>query len=188
MARALYIPPGWDYNPSSWPQRWPLVAVAFGGMCIALYLTAFQLGIIQTVWEPFFGKGSEKVLTSFISKTLPVPDALLGALGYLLDAVAGLIGGRDRWRTRPWIVILFGIAVGPLGLISIFLVIAQPVLLQQWCTLCLCSAVISVWMISPAMDEVLASMQYLKRVKRSGGPVWRAFWGHQEIVQKTGMA
>jgi hypothetical protein len=77
----------------------------------------------------------------------------------------------------PWIVLLFGLFVGPFGLISIFLVVSQPLLFGAWCTLCLASAVVSVCMIGPAMDEFLASLQHLKRAKSRGGSVWRAFWG-----------
>jgi hypothetical protein len=108
-------------------------------------------------------------------------DALLGAFGYLMDVITGLIGGVERWKAKPWIVIIFGIAVGPLGLVSILLVISQPVLVHAWCTLCLCSALISVMMISPAMDEFLASLQYLQRVKHKKLSVWKAFWGNKEI-------
>ncbi len=108
---------------------------------------------------------------------LPVPDALLGALGYLADAVAGAIGGTARWRTMPWIVVVFGVAIGPLGAVSITLVILQPVLFDAFCTLCLASAVISLAMIPFAVDEVLASLQHLKRVRREGCSAWRAFWG-----------
>jgi uncharacterized membrane protein len=129
------------------------------------------------VWEPFFGNGSRKILNSEISKMLPVPDAALGAFGYFLDAVSGLIGSRSRWKTMPWMVIIFGLAVGPLGAISILLVIFQPVLYDAWCTLCLISAGISIIMIGPAMDEVLASLQYLKRKKKEGKKIWRIFWG-----------
>jgi uncharacterized membrane protein len=171
------IPPFWDYNPSSWPQRVPLVIIAFVGFLIALYLGLYQLKIIPTVWEPFFGDGSERVLNSKISKALPVPDALLGAFGYLLDVVTGIIGGIQRWRTKPWIVILFGFAVGPLGLVSVMLVIFQPVFVGAWCTLCIVTAIIFVVLISPAMDEALASLQYLQRVKKSGNSVWKAIWG-----------
>lgn len=185
MSNSAYIPPAWNYNPSEWPQRTPLIIVAFIGMGIALYLTSYQLHIIPSVWDPFFGNGSEKILTSSISRTLPIPDALLGAFGYLTDAVTAIIGGEKRWKTKPWIVIIFGIAVGPLGLVSILLVISQPVFLHNWCTLCLCSAVISVIMISPAMDELLASFQYLQRVKHKGFSVWKAFWGNKEIESKV---
>jgi uncharacterized membrane protein len=181
----VHIPPSWDYNPSAWSQRWPLILAAFIGFQIALYLGLYQLRIISTVWEPFFGRGSELVLNSFISKALPVPDALLGAFGYVLDVVTGAIGGTDRWKTKPWIVILFGIAIGPLGLISVMLVIFQPILVGAWCTLCMVTAVLSVVMISPAMDELLASLQYLQRVKQNGYSVWKAFWGNSAIIDKV---
>jgi uncharacterized membrane protein len=185
MESAVHIPPLWDYNPSSWPQRWPLIAVAFIGFLIALYLGLYQLRIIPTVWEPFFGEGSEKVLNSFISKALPVPDALLGAFGYVLDVVTGAIGGTDRWKSKPWIVILFGIAIGPLGLVSVMLVIFQPVLVGAWCTLCIVTAIISVVMISPALDEFLASLQYLQRAKKKGYRLWDVFWGKVSYTEKV---
>lgn len=170
-------PPGWHYNPSAWSQRLPIVALAFVGFGIAMYLALYQWEVLASVWEPFFGEGSRVILTSSISHLLPVPDAALGAFGYLLDAVVGLIGGRQRWRTRPWIVVVFGLAVGPLGAVSILLVILQPVLFGAWCTLCLGSALISLLMIGPAMDEFLASLQYLKRQHLQGRSVWRALWG-----------
>lgn len=179
------IPAGWSYNPSAWSQRWPLIALAFIGFQIALYLGLFQLKILPDVWDPFFGHGSERVLTSPISRALPIPDALLGAFSYLLDAVTGAIGGTKRWRTKPWIVVLFGVATGPLGVISVALVIAQPVVVGAWCTLCLVTAAISVVMISPAMDELLASLQYLQRVHRQGHSVWKAFWGKPTILDLT---
>ncbi len=175
-----HTPPGWDYNPASWSQRLPIVGLALIGFGIATYLALFQLNVLSTVWEPFFGNGSRKILTSRVSTVLPIPDAALGAIGYLADAVTGAIGGRERWRTMPWIVILFGLAVGPLGATSILLVILQPVLYDAWCTLCLASAAISVAMIGPAMDEFLASLQYLKREQIRGHSVWRAFWGSAE--------
>ena len=181
MKHNAIIPPGWDYNPSSWKQRYPLVIVGSIGFFIALYLGLFQLQIINTVWDPFFKNGTEKVLTSSLSKALPVPDALLGAFGYLLDVVTAVIGSEDRWKTKPWIVILFGIAVGPLGLTSIFLVISQPLFVGDWCSLCLVSALISVLMISPATDELLASLQYLQRVKHHKLSTWKAFWGNKQI-------
>lgn len=172
------IPPGWDYNPSNWSQRWPIIGLSLLGVAIAGYLTLYQLKIIGSVWEPFFGSGSERILTSWVSELLhPVPDAGLGAFSYLVDAVTGAIGGRRRWHTMPWMVILFGLAVGPLGVVSVTLVILQPVLFDSWCTLCLASGVVSVLMIGPAMDEMLASLQHLKRASKRGDSVWQAFWG-----------
>lgn len=180
-----HIPPGWSYNPASWGQRLPIIILAIVGVGIAGYLASYQLEIVNSVWDPFFGHGSVEILHSKVSKILPVPDAALGAFGYLVDATTGSIGGTNRWRTMPWIVILFGMAVGPLGFISIMLVVFQPVLFSAWCTLCLCSAAISIAMIGPAMDEMLASLQYMQRVKRSDASSWKVFWGVKSEVAKV---
>jgi uncharacterized membrane protein len=176
-------PPGWNYNPASWNQRIPIIVLAFVGFGIATYLSLYQLRIIDNVWEPFFGDGSIKILDSFISKLLPIPDAALGAFSYVLDAVGGIVGSQKRWKTMPWIVIFFGLAVGPLGFVSVMLVVFQPVLFDAWCTLCIASAVVSVVMIGPAMDEVLASLQYLRRAKDSKVSLWKAFWGYKSVIE-----
>jgi uncharacterized membrane protein len=171
------VPPGWSYNPSSWSERLPLIGLALVGTLIAGYLALYQMGAVDTVWDPFFGKGTRIILNSSVSSLLPIPDAALGAIGYVLDAVSGAVGGRERWRTMPWIVIVFGIAVGPLGVVSILLVILQPLLFHAWCTLCLASAACSIAMIGPAMDELLASLQHLRRERERGRALWPAFWG-----------
>jgi uncharacterized membrane protein len=181
-------PPGWTYNPSTWEQRLPIAGAAMVGFAIATYLSLYQYGVLDSVWEPFFGNGSEKILDSKLSSVLPVKDAALGAASYLVDAIAGVVYGIDRWRTAPWIVVLFAIAVGPLGIISILLVIAQPVLYGSFCTLCLGSAAISLMMIPPAVDEALASSQELRRVKESGASVWTAFWRGSDTAYEKATA
>lgn len=173
------IPPGWNYNPASWRERIPIIALAAIGFAMALYLALYQYRVIPSVREPFFGRGSETILNSPTSQWLPISDAALGAFGYILDAATGVIGGRHRWRTMPWIVVLLGIFVGPLGAVSVLLVVLQPVLYNSWCTICLATAVISIVMIGPAMDEVLASLQYLKREHRAGKNLWKVFWGKE---------
>jgi nucleoside-diphosphate-sugar epimerase/uncharacterized membrane protein len=169
-------PPGWSYNPSGWVQRLGIVFLAMIGFFLSRYLAAFQLGHIAYPWDPFFGDGTRIVLTSDISKAFPVSDAGLGALSYLLDALAGLIGGERRWRTMPWMVVLFGLFIIPPGVTSIVLVILQPVSIGAWCTLCLAASVVMLLMVSPALDEVIATCQFLLRTRREGGSVWRAVW------------
>lgn len=177
------LPLGWTYNPSSWSQRIPIVSLAFLGFLIAKYMAAFQLGHIPTVWDPFFGKGTEIILTSDVSKEFPVSDAGLGAWSYLLDALSGLIGREQRWRTMPWVVILFGLMVIPPGITSITLVILQPVVVGSWCTLCLLTAVIMLLMVPPAIDEVVATVQFLNQNRKQKQSIWRAFWFGSESQQ-----
>jgi hypothetical protein len=157
------------------------VGLAMVGAGVATYLTLFQLGAIDTVWEPFFGAGSREILrnSSFSRfwERLGLSDAAIGAAGYLVDAVTGVIGGTNRWRTMPWIVVVFGVFVGPFGIVSVALIVIQPVLYSHFCTLCIVSAIISLAMIGPAVDEVLASLQFLRRRRDAGASLWRAFWG-----------
>ena len=175
-------PPDWSYNPSGWVQRLGIVFLAMIGFFLSRYMAAFQLGHIVYPWDPFFGDSTRLVLTSDISKAFPVSDAGLGALSYLMDALAGLIGGRRRWRTMPWMVVLFGLFIIPPGVTSIVLVILQPVSIGAWCTLCLVASVAMLLMVSPALDEVIATGQFLLRTKRKHGNVWRAFWRGEDSM------
>lgn len=69
------IPPGWTYNPSTWHQRAPMIGLAFVGWPLSRYLAAYQFGYIDRIWEPFFGDGTVRVLTSEMSKMWPLSDA-----------------------------------------------------------------------------------------------------------------
>jgi hypothetical protein len=169
-------PPGWSYNPSDWVQRGPIIAMAFLGFFLSRYLAAYQLGHIAYPWDPFFGDGTRRVLDSEISKAWPISDAGLGAISYMLEALSGLMGGRNRWRTMPWMVVMFSVLVVPLGVVSIVLVILQPVAVGAWCTLCLVTAGAMLIMIAPAVDEVVAMGQFLVGARRQGKPFWHTFW------------
>ncbi len=174
------IPPGWSYNPSAWSQRAPVIVLAFLSFLAARYMAAFQLGYISSAWDPFFGNGTEKVLTSRVSAAWPVSDAGLGSMTYMLEALMGLMGDTRRWRTMPWMVAGFGVVVVPLGIVSIALVIMQPVAVGAWCTLCLFTAAAMLLMIPLSLDEITAMVQFVRRKKREGHSVWRIFWlgGH----------
>jgi hypothetical protein len=174
--RGTEVPPGWNYNPSAWLQRAPIIAFAFLGFFLSRYLAAYQLGHLPAVWDPFFPDGTRRVLDSDISLAWPVSDAGLGAISYMLEALSGFIGGTRRWRTMPWMVLLFGVLVVPLGVVSIVLIILQPLAVGAWCTLCLVTAAAMLLMISPAVDEVIATCQFLAQSRRAGKPFWRTFW------------
>lgn len=177
------IPPGWTYSPSTYAQRLPIVALGLVGLLISRILTAYQLGHIDGAWEPFFAgsaadpkNGTEEIITSWVSKAWPVPDAALGAVSYLLEILMAVMGGRARWRTMPWMVTFFGILVIPLGAVSIYFIVIQPVLLGTWCTLCLIAALAMLLMMPFALDEVIAMGQYLYWSKRRGRPLIRTFF------------
>ena len=179
--------PPFGYNTSSWSQRIPIAVLACLGFGIAGYMGLYQWGWIDRVWDPVFGEQSERVLTSQTSEVMRrwmlVPDAVLGALAYLGDAIYGLAGSTRRWQMRPWMTILFGLDVIPLGVVSIVLVVMQGTVVGAWCFLCLVTAVISVLLIALAWDEVWACIRFLHFVwSRTRDPrlLWRVLWGGAE--------
>lgn len=178
------VPP-WSYNPSAWSQRIPICILAWIAFLIASYMALYQWKLIDTVWDPVFGDQSRKVLDSKVAARMNswigVPDAALGALAYLGDAIFGIAGSTRRWQYRPWLVILFGIDVIPLGIVSAVLVVLQGTVVGNWCFLCLVTAAISLILVYMAFDEVYSSLKYLYRVwrkTRSRRILWSAFCGN----------
>lgn len=179
------IPPGWTYNPSSWHQRVPVIFLAVICWFLSRYLASFQLHYIDKVWDPFFGTGTEKVITSMISQEFPVPDAGLGALAYSLEAIMGAKGGARRWHTMPWIVVTFGFLVVPVGFISILLVMLQPIAVGAWCGICLIIAACMLIMLALTVDEVVAVCQFLAQSRREKKPFWKTFFLGSEYSEKA---
>lgn len=187
-------PPDWSYNPSSWTQRVPIIALAFVGLYVSRYLAAYQLGHVEGVWEPFFEggpdpkNGTEEIITSSVSQAWPVSDAGVGALTYILEILTGVIGSQRRWRTMPWLVLLFGLMIAPLGVVSIFFIVIQPIWIGTWCTLCLIAAAAMLAQIPYSLDELVATGQFLQRRKRAGQSVLRVLFvgDTDEGVERTG--
>ncbi len=175
------MPAGWTYSPSTYLQRLPIVVLGAFGFLIARTLAAYQLGHIDGVWEPFFGgdaarNGTEFIITSHVSKAWPIADGGLGAVTYMFEVLMGVMGDRRRWRTMPWMVMMFGIVVVPLGVVSIYFIIIQPIVLGAYCSLCLLAALAMLIMIPYSLDELVAMGQFLVQSHRRGEPFWRTFF------------
>jgi len=169
-------PAGWSFNPSGWAPRTCTIFLAMICWFLSRYLSAYQLGYINDVWDPFFGSQTIKVLTSKVADFFPVSDAGLGAFGYSLEAFLGWQGNTQRWRTMPWLVIIFGLLVVPAGLISISLIVLQPIAVGAWCGLCLLIAACMLVMIVLTISEVVATLGFLAETKKSSKSFWDVFW------------
>lgn len=179
------VPP-YHHNPSAWSQRVPICLLAFVAALISSHLALFQWGLIDNVYDPVFGDGTQKVIKSDTAETmygiLGIHDAALGVLAYLGDAILGFAGSTRRWQYRPWLVILFGIDVIPLGIVSVVLVLCQAFVIGEWCFLCLVTAAISLLLVYWAWDEVRVSLAYLRIVwteHHDKRLLWDAFWGNR---------
>ncbi len=116
-----------------------LTALAIAGFAVATYLALYQVHVFDTVWEPLFGDGSRVILNSSVSRMLPIPDAALGAAGYLIEAICVSV----RKRTPAWVGYVYLTLVTVFLIGSLALVVLQWGYFHAWCTLCLVSALIS---------------------------------------------
>ncbi len=189
------IPPGWSYNPSAWTQRLPIIATALIGLFVARYLAGYQLGHIPHVWDPFFPgsptdpqNGTEEVITSALSKAFPVSDAALGGYTYLLEILTGLVGAKARWRTMPWLVVLFGLMIAPLGITSIAFVIIQPIVIGTLSIVALIGAAAILIQIPYSLDELIATLQFVRRRMRAGRNGFAVFFRGDTDTMPPGVA
>lgn len=103
-----------------------------------------------------------------------------------------IMGGKNRWRTMPWMMLGLGILIVPLGGASIFFIIIQPIVIGTWCTLCLIAALAMALMVAYPICEIVATGQFLVDAQRKRKPFWRVFWmgdtmkvGHDEATPRA---
>jgi uncharacterized membrane protein len=173
---------GWWWRatagPSAWTRRLPVIVLAVVGLLVSLNLSFFQYHLIDSVWDPFFGAAcSAAVLTSALSRSLPVHDAALGAFAYLVEMALEAAGGTGRWRDRPWLPLLLGLTAAGMAAVSLGLILVQALMVHHFCTLCLVSAGISLIVPVLVVHEVRAAVREVRHGRRRGASWWRALRG-----------
>lgn len=157
-------------SPSAWNRRIVIVVLAGVDFVFATHMALYQWRLIDSVWDPVFGpQQSQLVLDSAVSEAFRrvffIPDAALGAAAYLAEVVLGLVGSRQRWKTRPWLVVLFGANALAVTLVGAALVVLQATVVEAWCLLCLSTAALSAAMLVLALPEVRAALEQLHKTR-----------------------
>lgn len=149
-----------------------VVVLALAGAAVAAYLVLVQTDLVSHAWDPVFGRGSDHVLRSAFSRSLPFPDAAAGLVAYLVEAGLGLTGGADRWQRRPVLPLLFDATGLGLAVAAVALVVLQATVVGSWCLLCLCSAALSLSIL--AVGRLHEGRQAVRRVRaaRRDGTSW----------------
>jgi uncharacterized membrane protein len=154
-------------------RRQAALGLAAVGFAVSVYLAAYQVDLLDAVWDPLFGPASsQRVLGSALSRALPVPDALLGAVGYAGEVALGM--ALRRGGTRQALLAYAGLA-GLMAATSVGLVAVQALLVRHLCLLCLVSAGVSWAVAALVVPEGLAALRghrpvpsLAKRPRRAG--------------------
>jgi hypothetical protein len=76
---------------------------------------------------------------------------------------------------------LFGVLVIPVSVVSIVLIILQPVVVGAWCSWCLATGVCMLIMILFTGGELVAVLEYLREARQKGSSLWQVFWKGGEL-------
>jgi hypothetical protein len=153
-------PPAWQDNPSRFKARLPVIGLSIFGLTLA------------------------PALASSVPVRTPA-DWILN-IAFLAAIVTGLLGSESRWRHRPWLVVLFGLSAGPLCFTGAIWSLIEMESRDTWTYLELARAAAAVLCAGPAVNETLASLQYVRRQASRGYSPWRSFWGLAEKPGRRG--
>lgn len=148
-------------DPAPRPRRLLMLALAAAGLAVAAYLTLFQLGAVDRVWDPLFT--SRPVL----DLTKPVPDAAAGVAAYASEIVLLLASGAVARRWVPWIASALGVVLITGAVVSLVLIAIQPLVAHAWCTLCLASAAISLVLFALGLAEARRGFAAVRALRRA---------------------
>ena len=121
-------------------NRMAVALLALGGLFVALYLLAHNLGLTGPI---VCGVGScATVQSSQYAHLGPMPVSAIGVLGYLALLGLALVGLQPRWVANRIVALL--LVVGSLAgfLFSGWLTYLEAAVINAWCQWCVISAVI----------------------------------------------
>jgi len=157
-----------------------LISISLGA-AVSLYLALYELGALTRVWDPFFGDGSQRVLHSALARSLPVPDALLGLIAYLFELGLAVTKDFTAQGKRPWTALLLGIVATLMALAGLFLTAAQIFIVHAFCTLCLCSAGLSLVVFGLSVSEGYEAYRLVRGRMKHGAPLREALFTPVEL-------
>jgi hypothetical protein len=98
-------------------------------------------------------------------------------LNFVLITLLAFFGSEDRWRTKPWLIALFGVFAGIISFCLSLGSLLQMASSYHWQTRSIARATLALLTVGPAADEVLASLQFLRLEMKQGRKLWNSFWG-----------
>jgi uncharacterized membrane protein len=107
---------------------------------VAFYLHLWKIGLVGPL-ACSSGIGCELVQTSYYGWFLGVDVALIGAVGYTLLFLAGLLSLQPRWADARWPTLLMMAMIWPAVLFTVRLKYGEFIVLRSFCPWCLVSAV-----------------------------------------------
>lgn len=120
-----------------------VAGLSAAGMLEALYMLAYEEGLIDSLACPFFGEGCNIVGRSEHARHFGVPNAAAGAVAYAAMATLALWMGGDNGARRPVRALGLGALAGMAVGASAILTWKQHAKVKAYCFWCLNTALIN---------------------------------------------
>ena len=142
-------------------RRRTIAVLSALGLADALYMLAYHEGWIDSLVCPFFGDGCERVGRSKHARHFGVPNAAVGALGYVVMGALALWPRRSAWhRLRgPALAVTASAAV----VASAVLTWEQGAKVRAWCFWCLTSAALNAAILPLSLVEARPQARAARR-------------------------
>jgi uncharacterized membrane protein len=146
-------------------RRLAIAALSTAGFLDAVYMLAFDEGLLESLFCPFFGEGCEIVGRSRYARHLGVPNAVVGGIGYATMATLALWDGTHKPSDRKLRALAVGTLAAASTAASVHLLYDQGKKVGHWCFWCLTSSALC------AAITPLAVMDAVEAVRGTGSGV-----------------
>jgi uncharacterized membrane protein len=142
--------------------RLGIAGLSMVGFADALYMLAYDEGLLESLACPFFGEGCNIVGRSEHAVHFGVPNAAVGAVGYAAMAVLALWTGNKPPTRRPWQLISLAATSLAAFIASVFLTWEQAKKVKAWCFWCLSSAAVNALIFPVALWQGARALRALR--------------------------
>jgi uncharacterized membrane protein len=120
-------------------------------------MLAYDEGLLDSLWCPFFGEGCEIVGRSKHAKHFGVPNAAVGAVAYAGMAALALWAGNKRGRR--WQPVALSALAATAAAASAFLIYEHAAKVHAWCFWCLSTAAINAVILPISLVDACKGLQ-----------------------------
>ncbi len=143
-----------------------IILTSFGaGLCmmaVGLYQTGILRRLRDAPWPRFQSSRIAAVLPAYRPLGFPIPDSLLGLVSYTVTAALAALGGPDRHRRTPALVLLMATKVYGDAALGATLSALQWVGYHAFCMYCVTTSVLSLLAAALAIPETRAALQRIR--------------------------
>ncbi len=145
-------------------RRLTIAGLSALGVLDSLYMLAYEEGLIDSLFCPFFGEGCNIVGRSKHARHFGVPNAALGAVSYAAMATLSLWSGNKSPARRPLRLLALGAMSTVAVAASAYLTWEQAAKVRAWCFWCLTSAAINSIILPLSLADAVPAWRAIRKL------------------------